>query len=102
MKTKFETITSQVNELKESSKYDRGAMFARARYIYKNSICSWSEAVTQSWDDIKKVVSKKRTELKAAIVRLSTCYNVIPSQAYFQAEMERQMMIGYELGSIMN
>jgi hypothetical protein len=102
MKTKLETITSQVNELKESSKYNRKQIFARARYIYKNSICSWSEAMLEAWDEVKKVVSKKRTELKAAIVRLSTCYNVIPSQAYFQAEMERQMIRGYELGSQMN
>jgi hypothetical protein len=102
MRTIFETITSQITELKEESKYNRGRIFKRARYIYKNSICTWSEALIQSWDEVKKVVLRKRIELKAAIKRMAQQYDVKLSAKYYTDEMNNNMMSAYLSGAKMN
>lgn len=111
MKTVYETINNQITELKEESKYNLSRIMRRARYIYLNRnnimldyfhIESWSEALKQAWKESKKVILKKRKELKYAIERLAKQYEVKFSPEYYQNELDNSMMKAYLNGAKMN
>ena len=96
-------LQARIAEAKQDSTYNRKRIFSRARYIYKNSACSWSDALTQSWYESKKCVLPARFELEQLKSDLMDIYKPVEYKHLNTTEsVNRIMNEAFNEGATMN
>lgn len=98
----IENIQKKIEFHKSLSKFDHKRIFGRARFIFRQGNCNWSEALTQSWDEARKSVYQNRKEIEIHTIRLAKRFHVNISPVFAMNEMNKAMMAASRMGNNLN